>query len=147
MIPSDLSYRIEQPCTASAAVVYRVLADVEHWPDWMPGVRSAGWEHLGNDVAVHGAIRRFSMRGLTTRERIVTAEPPHHQAYTLLSGMPVKNYRADIYIDDRPAGCLITWQATFESRIPLLGNLIRAIARSGIASAAAALAQEAQLQA
>jgi len=113
------------PVPAQRAVVWAVLADVEHWSDWMPGVRSAEWERRGSDSTEsrrYQAVPRCA--GLTTREEILDAEPLHHQRYALLSVCPVKDYRADIYIDPRSERCLITWQATFDSRIPVLGNLI-----------------------
>jgi hypothetical protein len=146
-MPGNLHYRIEQPCAAPQQVIYDVLLDVERWPDWMPGVRAATWERPGTTGTGVGGIRRFGMPGLTVREEIVDGEPPHHQSYILLSGMPVKTYRADVYFDDRPSGSLITWEATFDSRIPGLGALVRVVARSGIAKTAAALAREAERQA
>jgi hypothetical protein len=64
-----------------------------------------------------------------------------------LSGLPVKDYRADIYLDERPGGSQITWEANFDSRISLVGKALQFMMRSTITRAAAALAKEAERRA
>jgi ribosome-associated toxin RatA of RatAB toxin-antitoxin module len=140
----ELSYRVEQPCRASPAAVYGALIDVERYPTWMPDVSAASWERRGTPNNEKGAIRRIRTRGLTVREEITGSEPPNHQAYTALSGAPVKDYRANISIADHPGGCTIIWEATFTSRVPVVGPLIQKSTRSSIAKIAAALAREAE---
>lgn len=143
----ELSYRIERGCAAPPALVYGVFADVERWPTWMPGVRRAAWDVEGPaGGAGEGAIRRFGAPGVTARERIVVADPPHHQGYTLLSGLPLDDYRADVHIDERPGGSLIRWEATFRSRIPVVGKLLEALMTLAMTGAARALAKEAERQ-
>jgi uncharacterized protein YndB with AHSA1/START domain len=144
---AKLHYRIERTCAASPQQVYDVLLDVERWPDWMPGVRTAGWERRVAPDSGVGGIRRFGAPGVSAREEIVAAEAPRHQSYTALSGLPVKDYRADIYLDDRPGGSQITWEASFDSRMPLVGSALQWVMRSAISRTAAALANEAERRA
>ena len=144
---AKLHYRIERTCAATPQQVYDVLLDVERWPDWMPGVRTAGWERHGAPGSGVGGIRRFGAPGMSAREEIVAAEPGRHQSYTALSGLPVKDYRADVYLDERPGGSQITWKASFDSRIPLMCRVLQLVMRSTITRAAAALANEAERRA
>jgi hypothetical protein len=81
---------------------------------------------------------------LTVREKIIAGTRPRHQAYTLLSGVPVKDYKAEIFIEGRSNGCIVTWTATFSSRIPALGKPLQLALRAGVWRAAAALAREAE---
>ncbi|OBH82902.1 SRPBCC family protein [Mycobacterium sp. E2989] len=138
------SCRVERPCTAPAEVVYDLLIDVDRWPDWLPGTRSADWDDPGGAGTREDAIRRVVVSGLTMREKVLVADRPHHHAYTILSGIPVADHRADVDIRDKPGGSLIVWRATFRSRIPLAGPLVWVLLRMSMPRMAAALAEGAE---
>jgi hypothetical protein len=140
-------FRIEQASAAPPQQLYDVLLDVERWPDWMPGVRGAEWEKRGAPGTDVGGVRRFGAPGLTIREEILAGQPPNHHSYTIISGLPVMNHRGDVGIVERPGGSQDTWDVTFESRIPLLGNLLRRMLKSTIRKGASALAIEAERRA
>ena len=140
-------FRIEQTSAASPLQVYDVIQDLERWPDWMKGIRKAGWEKRGAPGTGVGGVRRLGAPGLSIREEILAGTPPGHHSYTMLSGMPVKNHRGDIRIEGRPGGSRITWYVSFDSRIPLLGGLLRRIIKSTITNGAAGLAAEAERRA
>jgi hypothetical protein len=80
-----------------------------------------------------------------TRDRIVDGRRPHRHAYaaTFPWYVPLKDYRGDIRIEDRPNGSLIVWTASCTPRFPGFGNLNRSLNKS-YARLAAALAQEAE---
>jgi hypothetical protein len=61
------------------------------------------------------------MPGSAIREEITGGERPHLHNFRALSGLPVTDYRGEVRIDDRPNGCLITWQGTFGARNPVVG--------------------------
>ena len=87
-------------------------------------------------------IRLFLFGGVSDIER----EPPSHHAYTMLSGNPVRNYRADITLvpDDR-GGTNITWSGTFDPLVPGTGRVLVAIYRrliGGFARKVAAYAEK-----
>jgi hypothetical protein len=76
------------------------------------------------------------------RDEIVEGTRPHHHAYVASFPwyLPLKDYRGDIHIEDRPTGCCIIWTVTCaSSRIPRLEKSLKA----AYTRLAAALAQEA----
>lgn len=139
------SCRFERECAAPPQTVYGLLADVERWPQWLGRVHSAGWDGLGASGGP-GAVRRVAVSGLTMRERILVANPPHHHAYTIVSGLPVTNHRADVHLIGRPNGTLIVWTATFEPRIPFTGPLVWLALRASMPTMVTALAKGADAQ-
>ncbi|MFP1153638.1 SRPBCC family protein [Mycobacterium sherrisii] len=137
---------VERPCAASAHDVYDLLADVSRWPDWLDGVSAAVWEYPGTPGSREGAIRRIAVSGLTMREKILIADRPHHHAYTILSGIPVTDHRADVRISATPSGSRVVWTATFRSRIPFTGPLIWMMLRASMPTMVTALARGAEIQ-
>lgn len=135
------SCQFKRSCDAPAQVIYDLLADVERWPIWLPNVRTACWENLVNHGSNEGAIRRITVGGLTMREKILVAESPHHHAYTILSGIPVADHRADVHIADRPGGSSILWTATFRPRVAFMGPLIWLMLRVSMPTMVRALAR------
>jgi hypothetical protein len=145
-MPTSVSVRVEQPSTATPASVYDVLMDLDRWPQFMPGVSAASWEVQGAPDTGVGGIRRMRLVLGVTRDRIVDATRPHHQAYaaTFPWYVPFKDYRGDIRIEDRPNGSLIVWKASCTPRIPgLLRSLNQSLQKS-YSQLAAALAREAE---
>ena len=80
----------------------------------------ADWEREGDPPPGGvGAIRRMGRPPLYGREQIIEYDPPHHLAYTVLSGIPVRDYRADVQlVATATGGTAISWRATFEPRSP-----------------------------
>jgi Polyketide cyclase / dehydrase and lipid transport len=150
VMAGSLSCRVERPSSADPASVYDALMDVERWPDWMPNIVAASWERGGAPDTGEGGIRRTRMRtgvgrALNLREQIIGGTRPHHHAYRLLSEvLGINDYNAEVLIEERPNGCLITWTATFASRIPGVGKIQQFAMRSVVTRVAAALAREAE---
>lgn len=140
------SCRSVRACAAPAPVVYDLLTDVTRWPEWLGGVRAAVWEYPGTANSRTGAIRRITMSGLTMREKILIADRPYHHAYTILSGIPVTDHRADVHISTTSSGSRIVWKATFRPRIPLTGPLIWLMLRASMPTMVTALARGAESQ-
>ncbi|OCB26188.1 hypothetical protein A5675_16705 [Mycobacterium malmoense] len=86
------------------------------------------------------------MSGLTMREKILIADRPYHHAYTILSGIPVTDHRADVHISTTSSGSRIVWKATFRPRIPLTGPLIWLMLRASMPTMVTALARGAESQ-
>jgi len=141
----SVSCRVEQPSTATPASVYDALMDLGRWPEFMPGVSAASWEVQGAPDTGVGGIRKMRLVLGVTRDHIVDGTRPHHHAYAAAFPwyVPLKNYRGDIRIEDRPNGSLIVWTASCTPRIPGLRNFNQSMQRN-YARLAAALAQEAE---
>src|SRR5215813_5420548 len=90
-----------------------------------------------------GAVRKLGRWPVFTREEITEYDPPRHLGYTILSGMPVRGYHADIDLLPDGAGTTIRWSGAFEPTVPgtgvaletLLERIVRGYAR-GAARAA-----------
>ena len=69
-------------------------------------------------------------------------------AYVLLSGMPVRDYRAEVELTDAPeGGTTIAWRGDFAPRFAGTGPAMRMIMRGVIAFMARRLAAHAAQQA
>ena len=104
----------KQAWTAAApSDVYALLADGATWPTWS-GIGSFELEQPGD----HGgeslnAIRAFRTGRTTSRERIVELVPGRRFSYALLTGLPLKAYRADVDLTPSEGGTSIRWHSTF----------------------------------
>ncbi|MGH2992000.1 MAG: SRPBCC family protein [Solirubrobacterales bacterium] len=111
--------------TADVDVVYALLRDSATWPEWTP-IDSFELERAAPDEP-HGvgAIRVFRTGRYTMREEIIELVPGRRFSYALLSGLPVRDYRADIDLEPTEEGTLISWHTSFVSKLPGMGWLIR----------------------
>lgn len=110
--------------TAPPEAVWALLADVTTWPDWSD-FEEAVVERPGTNAPQGvGALRRLKLGRTRSREEIVAFDPPRHVAYTLLSGLPLRNYRGDVTLTATSTGGTdIHWQSRFSPRIPGTGRL------------------------
>ena len=134
---------------ADAPVVYAMLLDRPTWPTWSP---LDGFQHEadGTDGPNSlGAIGTFSTGRKRSREELVELIPNQRLSYTLLSGLPLHGYRADIDITPDEHGCTVRWHSTFGAR-PGSGWIYRLVVGTfiqrtvdGLATAASAKATSA----
>jgi uncharacterized protein YndB with AHSA1/START domain len=118
------AYAIHTHIAAPPETVFALLADALSWPRWS-FVPLAQREREGMPPPDGlGAIRRFGTRFLGSREQVVTYEPPHHFAYVILSGIPVKGYRADVELQRTASGTALRWRARFDPSVPGTGPLL-----------------------
>ncbi len=146
----------------SPDAVYRLLAEATSWRDWAgPLVTRSRWE-VEPDAGGTGGRRRLGRPPFMVREEITAADPPHHHAYRLLSGQPVRSYRAEVHISritdpataTSPArnstptsaapGTLIEWTGTVVPLLPGTGRLTSFLFRRMVHGFATRLAAAAQ---
>ena len=133
---------------AAPSVVYRFVRDGATWPVWSP-LGAFRLEREGKDGGESvGAIRVFTTRGLKSVEELVELQPDRRLSYTLVRGMPLKDYRADVDLEPHDGGTSIQWRSTFHPKYPGTGWLYRVglgrfIQRcvDGLAAHAASIAQ------
>ena len=148
-MPSYLSIDVTVSTSAAPEAVWKLLADVETWKQWGPWsaaeIERPGSPEAGlSSTAGVGAVRHFTYRGRDTREEVVIFEPPSRFAYTLLSGLPVRNYRAEVTIAPSAEGAVLEWHSRFDPTLtgrvvrPLLARFIRDVAHRLVRAAEAA---------
>lgn len=99
------------------------LADATSWPRWSP-IGAAEVERRGPGL---GEIRRFTTGRVISREEVIAFEPPRRFAYRLLSGLPLRDYCAEVVITPAGDGSRIEWTSTFRGRWPGSGPLYRLV--------------------
>ncbi|HEU5107320.1 MAG TPA: SRPBCC family protein [Micromonosporaceae bacterium] len=109
--------------SAPAERVYALLADGATWPAWSP-LGSFRLERPGADAAEGvGAIRVFRTGRFTSREEIVELVEGRRLGYALLSGLPLRGYRANVDLTPGPDGTVIRWRSVFTAKVPGTGWL------------------------
>src|SRR3954454_5240086 len=143
---SMASYRVVGHSTAAPETVFAVLADGAGWSRWAgPMIVRSWWEREGTPAPGGvGAIRALGTKHVGSREEIVAYDPPGHLAYTILSGLPVRDYRADVRLSPESAGTRIVWGGTFTPKLPGTGRLLRRFMLTTIGSFSRRLAKEAE---
>lgn len=141
------TYEFTVTSRAMHTVVFEVLADATRWREWAgPMVTVSEWEREGDPAPGGvGAIRRLGRPPAYALEQIVEYDPPHHLAYTIVRGLPVRGYHADIHLlPTATGGTAIRWSGAFEPKIPGTGALFAATLHRIVHGYAAAAATEAE---
>jgi uncharacterized protein YndB with AHSA1/START domain len=140
------TYDFTVDAAAPVDVVFEVLADATRWHEWAGlSVATSEWEREGEPAPGGvGAIRRLGRPPMYGREQIVEYEPPVHLAYTILSGIPVRGYHADIDLVADTTGTAIRWSGAFEPKVPGTGALLAVVLRRVVLGYARAAAAEAE---
>ncbi len=124
------SYEVQRRSVAPVGTVWPLIGEAHRWKDWSFLDRTdlvAVGDPLPDGV---GAVRRFTSHGIGSREEVVVWDPPHHLGYVILSGFPVRHYRADVVLaPDGPDGTdtLVTWSGTFDELVPGTGRLLEVV--------------------
>ena len=125
---SQLHVEAEATTRASAAAVWSLICDATRYPEWGPW-SAAGYRRPG-DTSPRGpgaiqwlrSSRRAYLRHVTSVEQILRAEEDQLLAYTVVGGIPVKNYQAEVTLTAADGGTRIRWAATCDPT--LMGRLV-----------------------
>jgi uncharacterized protein YndB with AHSA1/START domain len=107
---------VRQVIPAPPAAVFAVLLDRSEWPAWSghtafepvrPGAAGP------YDVGSVGLLR--SGRRQVMREEIVEVVPGRRIGYTLLAGLPLRNYRAGFDLTPAAEGTEVRWRSRFDA--------------------------------
>ena len=110
---------------AAPGAVYALLADGASWPAWSP-IDSFELEREGADAPEGvGAVRVFRNGRVEGRDTIVELVADRRLAYTHVSRLPVKDYRASVDLEPDGVGTRIRWRASFAPTVPGTGPLLR----------------------
>jgi hypothetical protein len=124
------TYDFTVSSTAPPEAVFAVLADATRWREWAGRMITVSeWEREGDPAPGGvGAIRKLGRPPAYALEQILEYDPPHHLAYTIVRGLPVRGYHADV--DLLPAaggGTTIRWSGAFEPKVPATGAMFAAV--------------------
>jgi uncharacterized protein YndB with AHSA1/START domain len=137
--------KVEGRTDAPVERVWALLADAADWQRWSSFDES--WYERPGAADPHGigAIRRFRTGRSRSREEVVAFEAPTHLAYTLLEGLPLEGYRADVRLSPTSdGGTGITWESSFEGRVPGTGRFYGLVLRVFIGRLVKELVSEAE---
>ncbi len=121
----DLERRFDAPLD----IVWDVLTDHRAYQEW-GAVKTAELEAEGSpDINGVGSIRRLSEGPIVIREQVIEFEPKSRFVYTVLSGPPVRDYRATVTLDARGTSTMVHWNVTFRGKLPLIGLVVKPVVR------------------
>lgn len=121
MAPKGIDVRGATKATCDQ--VWRLLGDSITWPSWTP-IEQAEIVDRGRADGL-GEIRTFRTGRKTVKEEIVERREARRLSYKLLSGLAVRDYRADIDLTRRGDMTEIRWHTTFKPKVPGSGWLYR----------------------
>ena len=107
---------------AEIDVVWSLVANANRYPHWGPW-SDGGYEPPSDGPSREGSVQWFRFgRRTTSVEQILEVEAPWRLVYTVIKGIPVKNYRAEVILTPtHSTGTSIRWSATWDKTI--LGTL------------------------
>jgi len=121
---SQLSVEAEGTTRAGPEVVWSLVANANTFPHWGPW-NDGGYRPPAPGPSQVGSVQWFRYgRRTTSVEQILEIDEARRLAYTVVRGIPVKNYRADVTLTPTSSGgTSIRWAASWDKT--LLGSLVR----------------------
>jgi uncharacterized protein YndB with AHSA1/START domain len=143
---SQLHVEAEGTARATPEAVWALVSDATRYPEFGPwsagGYRRPGEESERGPGAVQWlrSSRRTYLRHATSVEQILAAEEGRMLAYTVIGGIPVRNYRGEVTLTPVAGGTHIRWTATWDNTMGgrIVGRTLRVIYPEIVAGLAAA---------
>jgi hypothetical protein len=124
--------------------VFTLLTDGSTWPRWSP-IESVELEREGDPPPEGPGAIRVLRRGRTMgRDQIVDVAPDQRFGYVSLSGLPVRDYQAEVELQLLAGGTDIRWRASFLPKVPGTGWLLERGLRRFLGQCARGLAEQAR---
>ncbi len=102
---------------ATPSEVWPLVADAgkySEWGHWSASGCSNPGEAANGSV---GSVRWLRYGFTTTVEKVLEAEPGHRLVYTVVGGLPVRNYRATVTLTVVGGSTAIHWEADWDRTI------------------------------
>lgn len=137
---AQLHVEAEGVAQAPPKVVWELVANADRYSEWGPWSAS-GYEHPGAQAPDGAGVIRWMRYGRTTTvEKVLESEPPRRLVYTVVKGIPVRNYRAEVTLSPAGEGTHIRWTASWDRTLPgrMVHSRLRTIYPDVVARLAAA---------
>jgi hypothetical protein len=142
---SKITIRVEATARADPETAFALLKDGATWPAWS---LFTGYEleRPGSpDPLGVGCVRVFITPVSRVREEVVELAAGRRLAYVLLSGLPLREYRAHVDLTPRSDGsCQIAWTSSFRPDPAWMGWFWRWFMRRTMRQVAGQLASAAE---
>ena len=111
----QLQVEAEGAAGARPDVVWALVSDANTYPRWGPW-SEGGYRPQSEGPSRKGSVQWFRYgRRTTSVEEILEIEAPRRIVYSVLSGLPVKNYRAEVTLTPTASnGTSVRWTATWD---------------------------------
>ena len=125
---AQLRVEAEGAARAAPEVVWELVANADRYSEWGPWSAS-GYENLGDQAPDAAGVIRWMRYGRTTTvEKVVESQPARRLVYTVVKGIPVRNYRAEVTLSQEGEGTHIRWSASWDRTLP--GRVVHHTLRS-----------------
>ena len=146
-----LHVEAEQSAQAAPGIIWALISDVTTYPRWGPW-SEARYQRPG-DTSPRGpgavywlrSARRYGLRPLVMVEKILDVDEGRSLAYTVIGGIPVRNYRAEVTLAPDAGGTRIRWVASWDRTLG--GRLVHRSLRKAYPQIVGDLARAAEKQA
>jgi uncharacterized protein YndB with AHSA1/START domain len=119
---SQLHVEAEGDSRASPEILWRLVSDADGYCRWGIWSESAWDRSSGAPPPTPGALRTLRSGRTLVVERILEIEEERRMAYTVVRGIPVRNYRAEVSLTPSGTGTHVRWSAAWDRT--LLGRIV-----------------------
>jgi uncharacterized protein YndB with AHSA1/START domain len=127
-----IDFTIERDISAPVETVFAKITDHRGYAAITP-LRKSEIEREGTPAPNGvGAIRKLSAIGPPMREEVTAYEAPKRFAYTMLSGLPVRNHVGEVRLEPTGAGTRLTYRVTSHPTIKGAGPVLAAVLKQAI---------------
>jgi uncharacterized protein YndB with AHSA1/START domain len=112
---------LEDAVKATPATVFDVYTDHRAYADLIGPIRTAELEQEGKPAPNGtGAIRKLHMPGATVREQVTEYDRPNSYSYKMLSGLPLREFKATVTFTPTEQGTAVAYDVTVTGSIGAL---------------------------
>lgn len=122
-VPGRLEASAERTARATPEVVWALVSDATRYPEWGPW-RAARYDKPGEESPRGpGAVQwlqsstRYLGRYPVSIEKILEVEPERRLVYTVVGGLALRNYRAEVTLARAGEGTHVRWAASWDATV------------------------------
>lgn len=125
---NKLTVEAHGSAVAGPELVWPLVANAASYAEWGAWEASGDRDLAGKASGDAGTTRWMRYHNTTTVEQVLEVEAGRRLVYTVLSGIPVHNYRAEVTLTPTATGTDIRWTAEWDRS--LLGRVVHRTLRT-----------------